>query len=256
VRAVGDGRGDLLVGVERLVGDLDLAPVAAAFLVPQPLQEGVELGAAVVPSGLQPLGLGLLDPHGDRQHLDGAGRGALHGGCRVDSAADALGAHGEAVDQDVGQEDGADAGGVTDTGTAVDQDVVVGGDQLLAQGLQEEPAAVPVVEAVPVEAGDSVVVGGRLSPGGQEVQPAAGGQLQQQADGVGGRVRGGPKPVVVLGGGGLLGAEHGAHIALHHVDQAVGPVQFGIDQQRVQIAVQAGGLQVPVDQQHPVATAG
>ncbi len=123
---VAEGGQGLLVGVVGAVRDLHRAPVGGEIVPDQAVREAVELDPGQRPAGVGLLLLALVDAHRDRVDLDapvveplvdlaGDGRGAVDG----------LVGEGEAVDQDVGEVDGADVGDVGQAGAAVDQDVVV-----------------------------------------------------------------------------------------------------------------------------------
>ena len=176
---VAEGRQGLLVRVVGPVRDLHRAPVGRRLIGAESAGQPVELHPRQGPSGSRLLLLTLVDTHGDGEDLDRpvalvdlAGDGGR--------AVDGLVAEGEAVDEDVRKVDGADVGDVAEAGAAVDEDVVVIGLHVLAQGVEKVAAAEPVVEVIPVEGGDCGGVLAVLASRRDEVQGAAAGKFPAQ----------------------------------------------------------------------------
>ena len=258
-RLVAEGGQRLLVRVVRPVRDLHRAPVGGGLLAVEPGGEAVELQPGERASGVRLLLLALVDPHRDRVDLDAPAAVPLvdlpgHRGRAVDG----LVAEGEAVDEYVGQMDGADVGDVAQAGTAVDEDVVVVGLHVLAQRVEEQAAAEPVVEVVPVEGGDRRRVLAVLLAGGDEVERAAVRELPAEAlggerDGV--RLDPGVVRVPVVAAAGV-GSYRGPGVLGDQVDHAGGGAERGGVEEGVEEPVQARRLQVPVDGEHPLAVRG
>ncbi len=257
-RLVPEGGERLLVGVVGAVGDLHRAPVGGEFVAGQVAGQPVELEPGQRPSGVRLLLLTLVDTHRDGEDADRAAGVAL-GDLAGDGggAVDGLVAEGEAVDEDVGEVDGADVRDVAETGPAVDEDVVVVGLHVLAQRVEEVAAAEPVVEVVPVEGGDGGGVLAVLPSGGHEVERAALGELPAQhlrGEGDGVRLDAGVVAVPVVGA--LGGAGRGPGVLGDQVDHAGGGAEGGGFEEGVEEPVESGCLQVPVDGQHPLAVGG
>lgn len=221
-------------------------------------REAVELQPGEGPSGVGLLLLALVDAHGDGEDADAPAAVAFVDlPCDGRGAVDGLVAEGEAVDEDVGQMDGTDVGDVAEAGAAVDEDVVVVGLHVVAQGVEEVPAAEAVVEVVPVEGGDGRRVLAVLLAGGDEVEGAALGELPAEAlggEGDGVRLDPGVVPVPVVGA--LHGAGGGPGVLGDQVDDTGGGAEGGGVEEGMEEAVQTGGLQVPVDGEDPLSVRG
>jgi hypothetical protein len=170
-------------------------------------------------------------------------------------AADALVVVGEHGHQHVGHLHRADAGGVAHAGAAVDEHVVVVLAQAGLDGLQEGAAPQALVEGVPVEGVQLGGVARPLASGGQQVDAAALGEaVEVDAGEVGRKIGQGQVPVVALAFLGRLDGLVG--VVRQQVHQAPGGGQFLVRQEGVEVAVQAGGFQVPVHEQHALAVGG
>lgn len=153
--------------------------------------------------------------------------------------------------------DGADVGDVTEAGTAVDEDVVVVGLHVIAQGVEEVAAAEPVVEVVPVEGGDGRGVLAVLPSGGDEVERAALWELPAERLGrEGDRVRLDPGVVTVPVVGALDRAGRGPGVLGDQIDDTGGGAKGRGVEERVEEPVESRRLQVPVDGQYPFAVGG
>jgi hypothetical protein len=229
----------------------------------QVFQQRVEQPAGV---GLAQLQLAHLEGIGagrHREHPEGLARelavGAAPGfdgglGHRQ-GAADALVVVGEQGHQHVGHLHRADAGGVAHAGAAVDEHVVVVLAQAGLDGLQEGAAAQALVEGIPVEGVQLGGVARPLAAGGQEVDAAAfreAGEVDAQE--IGRQVGQRQVPVVALALPGRLDGLVG--VVRQQVNQAARGGQLLVRQEGVEIAVQAGGFQIPVHQQHALAVGG
>ena len=98
LRPVGEDREHLLIRVERVIDDLDGAPVALALASADVPEERVELLVRLLPCQLEAVLLGELDPHRNRVDAEARPVAAGHDGLRDRRrAADALAVEREAT---------------------------------------------------------------------------------------------------------------------------------------------------------------
>lgn len=222
--------------------DLQAGPVAG-----RPAGEG---DANQLPRRGKPFTSPLGDPHGHGQHLDVARScvppdGPGHGR----RARDALRTEREAVHHHVRQVHGAQGDQVTDPATAVDEGVVVTAPHVAAQRLKEPHATEELGEVSPAEAHQMRQVLRVPSPRGHVVEGSAAREGPIDRNGV--RQHAGMTAYHVrLRFGAAAPVHHIVREEIEHSRRRAGG--RGVEE-RVEIAVQAGRLDVPVRRQDAVA---